>query len=85
MEITSHSKFLTGWGIEMKHVMYTTGEMNFVHTHGKNNGVGKSACVCVWNDELMAYIRKDCREYAAFALRKLRKNGVSIERKVMTK
>jgi len=85
MEITLHSKFLTGWGIEMKHVMYTTGKMNFVHTHGKNNGVGKSACVCVWNDELMAYIRKDCREYAAFALRKLRKNGVSIERKVMTK
>jgi len=69
----------------MKHVMYTTGKMNFVHTHGKNNGVGKSACVCVWNDELMAYIRKDCREYAAFALKKLRKNGASIERKVVTK
>ncbi len=69
----------------MKHVMYTTPTMNFIHTHGKNNGVGKSACVCVWNDELMAYIRKDCREYAAFALRKLRKRGVSIERKVVTK
>jgi len=68
----------------MKHVMYTTGKMNFIHTHGKNNGVGKSACVCVWNDELMAYIRKDCREYAAFALRKLRKNGANIERKVVS-
>ena len=68
----------------MKHVMYTTGKMNFIHTHGKNNGVGKSACVCVWNDELMAYIRKDCREYAAFALRKLRERGVSIERMVVS-
>ena len=68
----------------MKHVMYTTGKMNFIHTHGKNNGVGKSACVCVWNDELMAYIRKDCREYAAFALRKLSERGVSIKRKVVS-
>lgn len=85
MEITLHSKFLTGWGIEMKHVMYTTGKMNFVHTHGKNNAMGKSANVSVWNDELMAYIRKDCREYAAFALRQLRKKGANIERKVVTK
>jgi len=70
---------------EMKHVMYTTGKMNFIHTHGKNNGVGKSANVSVWNDELRAYIRKDCRSYAAFALRKLRKNGVKLERTVVTR
>ena len=69
----------------MKHVQYTTGKLNFIHTYGKNNDMGKSACVCVWSDELMAYIRKDCREYAAFALRKLRKNGANIERKVVTK
>jgi len=68
----------------MKHIMYTTGKMNFVHTHGKNNDMGKSACVSVWSDELMAYIRKDCREYAAFALKKLRKNGASIQRKVVS-
>jgi len=68
----------------MKHVQYTTGKLNFIHTYGKNNDMGKSACVRVWNDELMAYIRKDCREYAAFALRKLRERGVSIKRKVVS-
>ena len=68
----------------MKHIQYTTGKLNFVHTHGKNNAMGKSASVAVWNDELRAYIRKDCRSYAAFALRKLRKNGANIERKVIS-
>lgn len=69
----------------MKHVMYTTGKLNFIHSHGKNHGVDKSAMVSLWNDELGVYVHKDCREYAALVLRKLRKKGVSIERKVVTK
>ena len=69
----------------MKHVMYTTGKMNFIHTHGKTCQVGKTATTRFWADELECYIAKDCREYAAFALRQLRKKGVNIERKVITK
>jgi ribosomal protein L20 len=45
---------------------------------------GKSAMVSLWNDELGVYVHKDCREYAALVLRKLRKKGVSIERKVVS-
>ena len=85
MEITSHSKFLTGWGIEMKHVMYTTGEMNFIHTRGKYHMIGKSATTRVWCDEMKCYIAKDCRQQAAIALRKLRENGVKFKREVVTK
>ena len=69
----------------MKHVIYTTGEANFVHTHGKNNYGGKSASVALWNNELNAYVRKDCRAYAAFVLLRLRKAGVSIKREVLSK
>ena len=69
----------------MKHVMYTTGKMNFIHSHGKGCQAGKGANVSLWNDELGSYVHKDCREYAALVLRKLRKKGVSIERKVVTK
>jgi len=71
--------------IEMKHVMYTTGKLNFIHSHGKYDGMDKSACVSVWCDELGFYVHKDCREFAALVLRKLRERGVSIERKVVTK
>ena len=69
----------------MKHVMYTTGKMNFIHSHGKGCQTGKGANVSLWNDELGSYVHKDSREYAALVLRKLRKKGVSIERKVVTK
>jgi len=69
----------------MKHVMYTTGKLNFIHSHGKYNGMDKSACVSVWCDELGCYVHKDCREFAALVLRKLRKNGANIERKVVAK
>ena len=69
----------------MKHVMYTTGKMNFIHTHGKYHTIGKSATTRVWCDEMRCYITQECREQAAWVLRKLRNRGVSIERKVVTK
>ena len=69
----------------MKHVMYTTAKLNFIHSHGKGFQAGKGATISLWNDELGCYIHKDCREFAAKALRMLRKKGVKLERTVVTK
>ena len=57
--------------------------MNFVHTYGKS--YLKDAEVRVWSDELRCYVGRTGREFAAMALKKLRKNGVKLERKVVTK
>ena len=67
----------------MKHVMYTTGKLNFVHTYGKP--CGKEAEVRIWSDELRCYMSRTGRDFAAMALRKLRENGVKLERKVVTR
>ena len=67
----------------MKHVMYTTPKLNFIHTYGKS--CGREAEVKIWDQEMGCLICKTGREYAAFALRKLRQNGVKLERKVVTR
>ena len=67
----------------MKHVLYTTPTMNFVHTFGKS--YGKDAEVRIWSNELKCYMSRTGRDFAAMALKKLRKNGVKLERKVVTK
>ena len=72
-----------GWDTKMKHVMYTTPTMNFVHTYGKF--YLKDAEVRVWSDELRCYVGRTGRDFAAMALKKLRKNGVKLERKVVTR
>ena len=59
--------------------------MNFIHTHGKYHTIGKSATTRVWCDEMKCCITADGRQQAAFALRKLRENGVKFERNVVTK
>ena len=68
---------------KMKHVMYTTPTFNFIHTYGEP--CGKEAEVRVWSDELRCYVGRTGRDFAAMALRKLRKNGVKLERKVVTR
>ena len=84
MMVESALKFYwNGWDTEMKHVMYTTPTMNFVHTYGKS--YLKDAEVRVWSDELRCYVGRTGRDFAAMALRKLRKNGVKLERKVVTR
>ena len=67
----------------MKHVLYTTPTMNFVHTFGKS--YGKDAEVRIWSNELKCYMSRTGRDFAAMALMKLRMNGVKLERKVVTK
>lgn len=67
----------------MKHVMYTTPKLNFIHTYGKS--YVKDAEVKIWDQEMRCLICKTGRDYAAFALRKLRENGVKLERKVITR
>tara|TARA_R110000737_G_scaffold308671_1_gene316787 strand:- start:16 stop:189 length:174 start_codon:yes stop_codon:yes gene_type:complete len=57
--------------------------MNFIHTFGKLGG--QEAQVRIWSNELGCQITKEGRDYAAMALRKLRANGVHLEKKVVTK
>ena len=75
--------FCTGWDTKMKHVMYTTPTMNFVHTYGKP--YDREAEVRIWSDELRCYMSRTGRDFAAMALWKLRENGVKLERKVVTR
>ena len=56
----------------MKHVMYSTPEMNFIHTHGKSCPAGKSASTRLWCPEVGMYVIRDGRDYAAFILKRLR-------------
>ena len=67
----------------MKHVLYTTPRMNFIHTYGKSHL--KDAEVRVWDEEMRCYISRTGRDFAAMALRKLRRYGVKLERRVVTK
>ena len=67
----------------MKHVMYTTGKMNFIHTYGKP--YDREAEVRIWSDELRCYMSRTGRDFAAMALWKLRENGVKLERKIVSK
>ena len=67
----------------MKHVMYTTPKLSYVHTYCKLGG--QESRVAVWNSELRCHINREGRDYAAMALRKLRANGVQLEKKVVTK
>ena len=74
--------YCTGWDTKMKHVMYTTPTFNFIHTYSKP--YDRDAEVRIWSDELQCYMSRTGRDFAAMALRKLRKNGVKLERKVVT-
>ena len=61
-----------------KHIMYVVDDCEcFVHTHGK----GEYAATMLWSDALGSYVRKEGRDFAAMALRKFRKRGISIERR----
>ena len=84
MMVESALKFYwNGWDTKMKHVMYTTPKMNFIHTFGKLRG--KDAEVRMWSSELKCYMNRTGRDFAAMALRKLRENGVKLKRTVVTR